>query len=171
MFEFIVGLLLIIFAGWLALLAAGWELPYNFTLQLLDWISTNSLKSILLSLIIFLLGLFLIKRPRPETEQLFVSRNDAGELRITRGAMADIIYRSTADIAKIKNLRSKIRQTENGLHITVICQLEEGVKIAPISAKIQERVKQDVELYSGIPVKEVRVLVRSLNPIRAAYKK
>lgn len=171
MVEYIIGIILIVLSAWLILISFGLDFPYNIILDGLDWFAVNSFKGFLVAILIFICGFILLKKPRPEKEDTIVSKTSRGELRITKHAMSDMINRSTTGISGIRNVRSKINQTENGLLITVICQLEEGMIIEPISTKIQEKVKEDIELYSSLPVKEVRVLVRSTGFINPAIKR
>ncbi|MFA6808697.1 MAG: alkaline shock response membrane anchor protein AmaP [Eubacteriales bacterium] len=171
MLEYIVGLLLIILAGWILLMATGWSMPYDSMLQMMGWFQNNPFKSVLIAFIILAVAVFLLKRPRSQAEESYVSRTKDGEVRITRGAMSDIIVRSTAEVSGLKNVRTRIKQRENGLELSLTCQLEEGLVISKISEEIQEIVKNGVELYTGMPVTEVKVIVRSSKLISTAYKK
>lgn len=100
---------------------------------------------------------------RPKEQVFFRERTAIGELRITREAIEDIIDGS---ISRIKGLRRKkidMEQIGETVEISVFCQLADAFHLNQVSVQIQERVRRDVEKYSGIKVREVNVLV---TPVR-----
>mgnify|MGYP000912402781 CR=1 FL=1 len=160
MLRNILGLILLVNAGWIMLLATGWELPYEYSIKLAQWLRLNPLQSLTYSLVTLLVAAFLLHNNKTKEKKSFITNTDAGELRITHEAIEDIIQRSTTGIQGLRKLNSKVHQVVEGLEIFVFCRLAEGYNIIQVSVKIQEIVRHDVEQYSGIKVKEVKVLVR-----------
>jgi uncharacterized alkaline shock family protein YloU len=160
MFRKILGLILLVYAGWIMLLATGWELPYEYSIKLAQWLRLNPLQGLTFSLVTLLVALFLLHNNKIIRKKSFITSTDAGELRITHEAIEDIIQRSTTGIKGLRKLTSTVHQVAEELEIFVFCQLAENNNIIQISLKIQERVRHSVEQYSGIKVKEVKVLVR-----------
>jgi uncharacterized alkaline shock family protein YloU len=68
----------------------------------------------------------------------------------------------------VLQVQSSLKERETGLQIIVSCQFGQDVLIPQMSEELQAKVKQDVELYTGILVTEVKVLVRSLEKTRLA---
>ncbi|RNC29262.1 MAG: hypothetical protein AWM53_00615 [Candidatus Dichloromethanomonas elyunquensis] len=86
-------------------------------------------------------------------------RLKSGELRINHVAVKDIVKQSASGIDGLRKSGSLIRTKEDGIEISVLCQLDEGVGPSLISEKIRDTVTRDIEQYSGIRVKEVKVLL------------
>ena len=84
-------------------------------------------------------------------------------MRISQEALEDIIDVSARQISGVRDVLSKLRSKEQALEITISCQFEQGILIPESSERLKETVKQDVERYTGIPVTEVKVLVRRLD--------
>ncbi|SPF31382.1 conserved exported hypothetical protein [Candidatus Desulfosporosinus infrequens] len=168
MVAYALGCLLIIGALWLLAMATGWGLPYLLSVQGLEWFKANPWESAFVAGILLLLGLLLFVRPREGTDRAFLTSSKGGEVRISQDALQEIIARSAMVLTGVRQVQSSLRERETGLQIMVSCQFEQGVLIPQMSEELQAKVKQDVELYTGILVTEVKVLVRSLEKARSA---
>lgn len=169
MLAYVLGFLLILAALWILAMATGWGLPYFLITQGLSWLKVNPGESILVSGVLLVLGLLFFLRPRVPSEYSFRTPLKGGEVRIAQDALQDIIARSAKGLPGVAEVKSSLRQIEAGLQINVMCQFEQGVIIPQISQEILTKVKEDVELYTGISVAEVKVLVRRLEkgrPVR-----
>jgi len=168
MFAYALGCLLIIGALWIVAMAIGWGLPYLLIVQGLEWLKANPWESIAVAGFLLLLGLLLFVRPRKSMERAFLTSSKGGEVRISQDALQEIIARSATVLPGVLQVQSSLRERETGLQIMVSCQFEQDVLIPQMSQELQTKVKQDVELYTGILVTEVKVLVRSLEKARLA---
>ena len=168
MFAYALGCLLILGALWILAIITGWGLPYLFLVQGLDWLKVNPLETIVVAVVLFLLGLLLIVQPRENTDRAFRTSSKGGEVLISQDALQEIIARSAMALPGILQVRSSLRERENGLQIRVSCQLEQGVIIPQTSEELQAQVRADVERYTGIIVTEVKVLVRRLEKAHPA---
>ena len=168
MVAYALGCLLIIGALWLLAIATGWGLPYLFIVQGIEWLRVNPWDSTFTAGLLLLLGLFLFVRPRESLERAFLTSSKGGEVRISQDALQEIIARSATVLTGVLQVQSSLKERENGLQIMVSCQFEQGVLIPKMSEDLQVKIKQDVELYTGISVTEVKVLVRSLEKTRSA---
>lgn len=168
MFGYVLGLLLIIGALWILALVTGWAVPYLVLVQGLEWLKANPWESTVLAGVLLLLGLLLFIRPRQNNERSFRMSSKGGEVRISLEALREIIARSATALPGVLEVQSSLRERENGLQIMVACQFEQGVLIPKTSDELLTKVKQDVELYTGIIVTEVKVLVRRLEKTRLA---
>jgi uncharacterized alkaline shock family protein YloU len=166
MLAYALGCLLILGALWILAMATGWGLPYLIIVQGLGWLEANPWESIVVAAFLLLLGLLLFVRPRESRDRTFRTFSKEGEVRISQDALQEIIARSAMGLPGVLHVLSSLRERENGLHISVSCQFEQGVIIPQTSEKLQTQVKTDVELYTGIIVTEVKVLVRRLEKAR-----
>ena len=115
---------------------------------------------------LLLLGLLLFIRPRSRTDYSFRTSLKGGDVRISHDALQEIIARSAKSLPGVLQVGSNLRPREAGLEILVLCQFEQGVLIPQVSEAILKKVKEDVEIYTGIIVSEVKVLVRRLEKVR-----
>jgi len=168
MFAYILGFLLILTAIWLLAIAAGWGLPYFLMAHGLNWLRANPWESTVVAGGLLLLGLLLFIRPRKSTEHSFRTSSKGGDIRISQDALQEIIARSAKSVPGVVQVKSSLKQRDAGLEIIVSSQFEQGVLIPKLSEEILTKVKEDVELYTGIIVAEVKVLVRQLEKVRSA---
>lgn len=168
MVAYVLGLLLILGALWILAMITGWALPYLVLVQGLDWLKANPWQSTVVAGVLLLLGLLLFIHPREYKERSFRTSATGGEVRISLGALREIIARSAASLPGVLEVQSSLKERDNGLQIFVACQFEQGVLIPKTSDELLAKVKQDVEVYTGIIVTEVKVLVRRLETTRSA---
>lgn len=92
---------------------------------------------------------------------------EIGEIDIGVEALENIALNSSkAAQAGVKSAKARITQTkDNKLLIILIVVLYSDVEIPSQMAKIQDRIKKDIERYTGIPVGEVQVKVNRVELI------
>ncbi len=162
MLAYALGLTLILGALWILAMATGWGLPYVLLAHRLEWLKANPWGSTVVAAVLLLLGLLLFVRPRESSDRSFQTSSKGGNVRISQDALQEIIVRSATALPGVLQIRSKLREREAGLQIMVSCQFEQGERIPQTSEELQAKVKADVELYAGIMVTEVKVLVLRL---------
>jgi uncharacterized alkaline shock family protein YloU len=162
MLAYALGLILILVALWILAMATGWGLPYILLANGLEWLRANPWESTVVAAALLLLGLLLFVRPRESTDRSFQTSSKGGNVRISQDALQEIIARSATALPGVLQVKSNLREREAGLQIMVSCQFEQGELIPQRSEELQTKVKADVELYTGIMVTEVKVLVLRL---------
>ncbi len=167
MLAYALGLTLILGALWILAMATGWWLPYGLLTEGLGWLKANPWESTVVAAVLLLLGLLLFIRPRERTERSFVTSSKGGNVRISQDALREIIARSATALPGVLQVRSDLRVQERGLQIMLSCQFGENELIPQTSEELQAKVKADVELYTGIIVTEVKVLVQRLEKARS----
>lgn len=168
MLAYALAIFLILCALWILTIAMGWGLPYLLLTEGLEWLRMYPWESTVVAGLLLLLGLLLFMRPIERKDRAFRTSSKGGEVRISMEALQEIILRSATAILGVIQVQSRVRERETGLEITVYCQLEQGVLIPQTSGELQTKVKQDFELYTGMTVTEVKVLVRRLEKTRSA---
>ena len=63
-------------------------------------------------------------------------------VRISQDALQEIIARSAMGLPGVLQVKSSLRERENGLQIMVSCQFEQGVIIPQTSENFKRRLKQ-----------------------------
>jgi uncharacterized alkaline shock family protein YloU len=168
MLGYILGLTLLLGALWILAIATGWGLPYILLAQGLDWLRASPWESTIVAAVLLLVALLLFMRPRESSDRSFQTSSKGGNVRISQAALQEIIARSATALPGVLQVKSNLRERDNGLQIMVSCQFEESELIPKISEELQAKVKADVELYTGIMVTEVKVLVLRLEKAHLA---
>ena len=96
-------------------------------------------------------------------------KNDIGTVDIGPDAIESIALNAAKSAqVGIKSARCHAAPAKNqALKVTVICELYSNVEIPASMAKVQEKVKKDIERYTGIIVENVFVKVSRVEPIVA----
>lgn len=162
MFAYILGCVLVLAALWILAMATGWGLPYLVLVQGLAWLKANPWQSMIVAAVLLLLGLILFVRPREKVERAFRASGKEGNVSISQEALQGIIAQSATDVSGVLKVKSDFRERDAGLQIMLSCQFEQGEIIPKVSEELRTKVKADVELYTGISVTEVKVLVLRL---------
>jgi len=168
MLAYALGLTLTLGALWILAMATGWGFPYILLSDGLEWLRANPWESTVIAAVLLLLGLLLFLRPRESSERSFHTPSKGGNVRISSDALQEIIARSATSLSGVMKVKSSLRERETGLEIMISCQFEQGGRISIMSEELQTKVKEDVELYTGIMVTEVKVLVVSLEKANLA---
>jgi uncharacterized alkaline shock family protein YloU len=162
MLAYALGLTLILGALWIFAMATGWGLPYVLLAHGLEWLKVNPWESIIVAAVLLLLGVILFVLPHKGSDRSFETSSKGGSVRISQDALQEIIARSATALPGVLQVKSNLRQRDAGLQIMISCQFEQGELIPQTSEELQKKVKTDVELYTGIKVTEVKVLVMRL---------
>ena len=99
--------------------------------------------------------------------------NAAGSVEIGVEAIESVALNATkAAQAGVKNAKARAYQGKGeSLKLLILVQLYSDVEIPAQMLKIQDRVKKDVERYTGIVVSEVHVKVRQVEQIGARVER
>ncbi len=102
-----------------------------------------------------------------------ITSNDIGDIDIGVEAIENIALNAAkAAQAGIKNAKSRVYQGKGkSVNIVMAVQLYSDVEIPAQMAKIQDRVKKDVERYTGIPVSQVKVKVNRVELVGAKVER
>lgn len=162
------GLIIGVLGLGLFLLGSGWGLPYYWVDQGLLNIRVNAWESMAAGALLILVGLLLVLRPREKSQPSFSVPSRLGEVRVTADALKEIIARAALSLTGVQAVESSLVQHPEGLEITVAGQLTPGVVVREVSEELQNSVKTEVELYAGLKVVEVKVLVKNMYSNRPA---
>ena len=162
MLAYALGIILIICAFWILAMATGWGLPYLLLAQGLEWLKVNPWESLVVAVALLLLGLVLFMLPREVSDRSFGTSSKGGNVRISQDALREIIARSAMALPGVLQVKSKLKDRKDGLEILVSCQFEQDERIPQTAEELQAKIREDVELYTGIKVTEVKVLVLRL---------
>ena len=139
----------------LLLAAGGSLLAHNFGIIDIPELASEYVSvfwTALAGAVMFLFGIIVIilnisaRRP----EKSFSVENPEGEIRITFGAIEDMLKKSTSHIEGIEDIRPIVIEGKRGLEILCRVSATEDVSIPQITMRIQDVIKSQVRDVLGI---------------------
>lgn len=96
-------------------------------------------------------------------------KTDIGSVDIGADALESIARNSAMSAqAGIKTVKARVTSAKNGsINVNINATLYSNVEIPSSMSKVQERIKKDIERYTGIIVEEVKVRVNRVEPAAA----
>lgn len=96
-----------------------------------------------------------------------VRSNEIGAIEIGVEAIENIALNSAkVSQSGVKSAKARISPARSGkLSVRMICQVYSDVEIPMMMARVQERVKKDIEKYTGIEVEHVEIRVSRVEAI------
>ena len=157
------------------ILNPGWGSDYVALLQRVSR-TTQLRASLLLILALLIIGCvltFVYALLTDRMRRTRVKSNDIGDIDISVEALENIALNSAKTAqAGVKSARARVTQgKEHQLAFTLVVVLYSDVEIPSSMARIQDRVRKDVERYTGIPVNEVQVKVSRVELIQARIER
>lgn len=141
--------------GWISALTA-------LLLDIADrTVSRRIVSAILVAIIIAAIIILTIALLSGRLRKSRVQESELGLIDIGVEALENIALNS-AQVAQggIKRAKARVYQgKENSLRVEISCELYADVEIPNQMERIQERVKKDLERYTGIPVSDVKIRV------------
>lgn len=173
MLLILASLFLLVQSVIIGLLALGYghnEFYYIAEMMLAGhWI--NRVILCVLAVIVFAVALRLLflrsKKNNPNAGLIFMCSTDSGAIRITPMAVEALVKRASKDNDSVRDLKVKIYQQDNSLHMQLRVMIIPGAIIKDVSAQLQKTVREAVENSTGIPVPEVQVIIEAM-PVTSA---
>lgn len=96
-------------------------------------------------------------------------KTDIGSVDIGADALESIARNAAMSAqAGIKSVKARVTSGKNGsINVGISATLYSNVEIPSSMSKVQERIKKDIERYTGIIVEEVKVKVKQVEPAAA----
>ena len=118
----------------------------------------------LTALVFFALSImFLLSGVKSNKDKKAVSKHtNIGEIRISLNSIENIAISASKKSNGVRESKTLVKKAEDGVEIEVRIVVMPDMSIPTISEEVQARVKKSVEDYSGIEVKQVKVVVDSI---------
>ncbi|MDO4547417.1 MAG: alkaline shock response membrane anchor protein AmaP [Clostridia bacterium] len=102
------------------------------------------------------------RRGSLDNSSVSLSDNENGNVRISIQAMDSLVKRAIGDLSGIASIKTNVLGNEDSISVEVNMALESDVHIPNATMLLQRTVKNFIEEYSGIAVRDVSVLVTSV---------
>ncbi len=162
----ILALVAIIVSAFVIIFALGLIDP-NAVIGFLT-LNTNSLSFILVSVIVSViivlisLRMLLMKKRRPMEKSTLLKNSELGMISVSINTINSLTQKSVKSHQGVKDVKSLIITEEDGVRISLKLLIMPDVIIPELTENIQRNVKQYIEKYSGIFVKEVRIFIDNI---------
>lgn len=152
-----------------ALLCIGWPLSMNeaaaqelvklFTNS--DWrITVGVLSGLMILLSARMLVFVFHRRESRASDTALIQNTETGGAFITINALNEMVKRYVQSQQSVRSCKTAVKCGETGgVIISVRLALQPNVPIVPLTASLQSELKTHVETLTGIPVKEVGILI------------
>lgn len=173
LYSFVLALISVLL--FLQLVNTSWGVAYVSFLQTLagDSVSRTVAMALLAGVFVLCMGTMVFAAMSSRLHKTRVSSNDIGDIDIGVEAIENIALNAAkAAQAGIKSAKARVYQGKGkSVNVLMAVQLYSDVEIPVQMAKIQDRVKKDVERYTGIPVTAVRVKVKHVELVGAKVER
>lgn len=147
-------------------------IPHAYFTNFIDLAFTDIWMQILVSVvavvaILICLRLLFAGMSKHKPESALLHDSDTGSVRVSLQVLEELAQRYARSIKEIKELNTDIYLKGEGVKYVVRYTITQESSIPEISAKLKTGIKEYVEMYSGIPVKEIEIMVEktsSSNP-------
>jgi hypothetical protein len=117
--------------------------------------------AVIVSILAALAGLALIILElipgRSEAPQYVVRNGELGTVTVAHKSVRQVAQQEGAQIPEVREVRTKVRNGSDGIHIIVHASLAPDSVASTVSEKLQVNIKEAVQRHIGQPVAEVRV--------------
>ncbi len=172
-YSFLIALLSLLLL--LQILNTSWAVDYVNFLQNIAGQSLRRTMAVVILLVIFFIaiGTLVFSLFSDRLHKSRISSTEIGDIDIGVEAIESIALNAAkAAQAGIKNAKSRVYQGKGkSINIVMVVQLYSDVEIPVQMAKIQDRVKKDVERYTGIPVSMVKIKVNRVELVGAKVER
>ena len=152
----------------LLLFAAGFWLLRDFdgkSAEALHGFLTIGLNRWLLGILLMLLAVtWALAQVTPDTRKryLVLDKND-GSVRISLGAVADLLGRLTGEFPWLVSVRPEVRVWGDRLRVDMRCHVKAGTRVPEVSRELQHRVRAVLKQSIGVEdVADVLVTIREI---------
>lgn len=147
----------------LAMAVAGWVSPLDYLIDLLYSLNGRWLLGVVSSLWLIVSLRFLyfgFRRDRPW--QTLIHETDIGEVRVSLGAVENLISKVTRGLKGVRDVRTAVFPTTGGIGVRLRTVVSPEVNVPETARHIQQTVTDYTKNVVGVEVTEVKVLVNNI---------
>ncbi|MBE3577108.1 MAG: alkaline shock response membrane anchor protein AmaP [Limnochordales bacterium] len=153
----------------LVVIALGWDPTPTLVYWLPLLVAETTTRWVIgaAGLLLLVLGVYFLTRATAggsaEGSILLESPSQTGEVRVALRAVESLIYRTLRQERGVRESEVKLRHQAEGISVGVHLVVEPDISIPDLTRSLQRRIADYVQQTAGVPVTEVRVLVRNVS--------
>jgi uncharacterized alkaline shock family protein YloU len=114
------------------------------------------------------LGVFVSLARKSTPSQVVVGKSESGQVNISLEAVDNVVHKAALSVAGVKDIKSRLKTANNGLGIYLQIAIPHDTNVPETATAVQNAVKEQLQLVTGLMVTEVAVLVSTVDG-KAAY--
>lgn len=137
----------------------------NITNQLIDYIVSNRILTLVIGLVFSLLALIGIFSSSDRDEDIkagLAIKHEAGSVYITKDTFESIVLNVTRAYAALKNVKVSVIISETGAIVNVYTYIMPDTVVPTLTAKLQENIKDAVLKQTTVEIKEANIKIKGV---------
>ncbi len=127
-----------------------------------NWVTIAVIAAVAVVLLFWAVRMIMLafwRPPKVDKSSVSVQNTDNGSVRVSVGAMDMLVKRAVEGTEGVVDTKTRIDNHDDSITVNVDMTLESDVHIPNVTMLMQRNIKNFIEEYSGIAVREVRVMV------------
>ncbi|MBS3872824.1 MAG: alkaline shock response membrane anchor protein AmaP [Firmicutes bacterium] len=104
-----------------------------------------------------------LRRDRP-SKAAITHQGELGDVRIAVSAVRNLALRTAQNVRGVHTAKARVQLGEPGLQVSLEVSVAQGSHIPTLTTILQEEVKRNLEVSTGVTVLAVKVLVVEMSP-------
>lgn len=105
------------------------------------------------------------REPKMDKSSVSIQHTEDGAVRVSVAAMDTLVKQAIAQTEGVVDLKTRIVNYEDSITVKIDMTLEADAHIPNITMRMQRSIKNFIEEFSGIAVREVEILVSAVKPV------
>ena len=105
------------------------------------------------------------REPKMDKSSVSIQHTEDGAVRVSVAAMDTLVKQAIAQTEGVVDLKTRIVNHEDSITVKIDMTLEADAHIPNITMRMQRSIKNFIEEFSGIAVREVEILVSAVKPV------
>ncbi len=131
----------------------------------LSYVALGLLMVILLVWPVRLIMISCRREPKTDKSSVSIQHTEDGAVRVSVAAMDTLVKQAIVQTEGVVDLKTKIINHEDSITVKIDMTLEADVHIPNVTMRMQRSIKNFIEEFSGIAVREVEILVSAVKPV------
>ncbi|MEW6308224.1 MAG: alkaline shock response membrane anchor protein AmaP [Bacillota bacterium] len=144
--------------------ALNWLAPFSLLLRVLETTEGRLVTGIVGAVwLIVSLRFLWYGFSRRQSSQTVVHETALGEVRVSVGAVRNLVSRVARQVKGVRDVRANVRHTPQGIEAEVQLVISPEASVPEVSDEVQKSVRNYVKNVVGVGVTEVRVYVENIS--------
>lgn len=157
-------LIVAVLAAVVILLAAGWLIPLELFWTTLQDIGGRWLVGVLAGIVFVIAVRFIYYGfHRYGADQTLVHESDFGEVRISIGAVENLVRKVARQVKGVRDVRGWVQSRGGRLNVRLSAVIAPDVSVPAVSGEVQAAIRDTLANVVGVEAGEVRVFVENIS--------
>jgi len=125
----------------------------------------TGIEGVVVGVVLFLISIRVLQLffRKKKVKQAIVASNELGDVNISLDAINSLVVDIVKEEAVTKDVESRIRVKEDGVHVYLNLVVNSKAVIPELSERLQETLKARVSESTGVKIANVQILIKEIN--------